>query len=71
MQTVEFDTNVENGVINIPFQYQEAIPRSVRVIVKPIIEGNDHQKTAKKKKIYSLAVDMTNFIFDRNEINER
>jgi hypothetical protein len=72
LQTVVFDSYVENGVIAIPSRYQDAVTRSVRVIVqpKPEIPGN-LQNTAKRKEIYSLAVDMTDFTFDRNEINER
>ena len=72
MQTVEFDSYVENGVIAIPAQYQNVISRSVRVIVLPKEEiSNGPQNTEKKKGLYSLAVDMTGFIFDREEINER
>jgi len=29
------------------------------------------QDAAKEKKLYSLAIDMSGFTFDRNEINER
>ena len=70
MQIVEFDTNVENGVISIPSQYHELITQSVRVILLPkgeIPSGSNK----KRKKLYSLAIDMTGFTFDRNEINER
>ena len=72
MQAVEFDSYVENGVITIPLQYQMAIPRSVRVIVLPIEETPiAPPNTINKKKLYSLEVDMTGFIFNRDKINER
>jgi hypothetical protein len=72
MQTIEFDSYIENGVIAIPPQYQKIIPRSVRVIVLPKEEtsGNLHD-TVKRKSLYSLAIDMTGFIFNRDQINER
>jgi len=71
MQAVEFDSYVDNGVINIPLQYQKEVSREVRVIL--LSKGVSINNTSKnyKKNIYSLAVDMTGFKFDRNEINER
>ena len=72
MQAIEFDSYVENGVIAVPLQYQKTITRSVRVIVLPKEETpNIPQGAEKKKELFSLAVDMSGFIFDRNEINER
>ena len=72
MQAIEFDSYVENGVIVIPAQYQKAISRSVRVIVLPKEENSGiYQGDEKKKNLYSLAVDMGDFVFDRNEVNER
>ena len=71
MQAIEFESYVENGVIKIPLQYQNTIARSVRVIVFPRESHNGPKDTEKKKKLYSLAVNMSGFCFDRNEINER
>jgi len=72
MQTIEFDSHVENGIIAVPSQYQNIIPRSVRVIVLPKEESpSNPQNIEKEKSLYSLAVDMTGFTFDRDEINER
>ena len=71
-QTVEFDSFVENGVIPIPSQYQDVISHSVRVIILPKEETPKAlQNAVKGKKLYCLSVDMTDFTFDRNEINER
>ena len=72
MQAIEFDSYVENGVIAVPSQYQKSITRSVRVIVMPKEEAPGvSQNTGRKKSLYSLALDMSGFAFDRNEINER
>jgi len=72
MQAIEFDTYIENGVITIPLQYQKTISHSVRVIVQPKEEAsNIPQFSEGKAKLYSLDVDMSGFVFDRNEINER
>jgi len=72
MQTVEFDSYVENGVISIPLQYQYALTHSVRVTIQPREESPDTpHNTVKRKKLFSLAVDMNGFTFDRDEINER
>jgi hypothetical protein len=67
MQAVEFDTTVENGVINIPHQYKTSVADKVRVIV--LSEPNAEKP--KKKKIYSIGIDMTGYKFNREEANER
>jgi len=69
MQAVEFDSYVDNGVIAIPLQYQNEVSRAVRVIL--LSRETTTSNASPKKKIYSLAVDMSGFTFDRNEINER
>ena len=68
-QVAEFDSSVENGVIAIPPQYRDEIPQSVRVIVF----ANGKRRTGSKttKKLYSIGVDMTGFVFNRDEANER
>ena len=72
MQTLEFDSFVENGAIAVPSQYHDLITHSVRVIVLPKEETAAASESAiREKNIYSLAVDMTGFNFNRNEINER
>ena len=72
MQTIEFDSYVENGVITVPLQYHKIITRLVKVIVLPKEEAPDtSNSTGGKKNLYSLDVDMSGFVFDRNKINER
>jgi hypothetical protein len=67
MQAIEFNATVENGVIPIPHQYKNSIADNVRVIVlsDPIMEKSQ------KKKIHSIGIDMTGYIFNREEANER
>jgi hypothetical protein len=61
----EFDAHVENNTILIPPQYREDQPYDVRVIIEPITPPT------RKKRLYSLGVDMTGFTFKRDEANER
>jgi len=67
MQAVEFKATVKNGVIPIPTQYKNSVSDKVRVIVFSEINKEKH----KKKKIYSIGIDMTGYKFDRVEANER
>ena len=67
MQAVEFNATIENGVIPIPRKYKNSIADKVRVII--LSEPNTEKP--KKKKIYSIGIDMTGFKFDREEANER
>jgi hypothetical protein len=67
MQAVEFNTTVKDGVIHIPCQYKQSVADNVRVIV--LSEMNVEKP--KKKKIYSIGIDMTGYKFNREEANER
>ena len=67
MQAVEFNATVKNGVIPIPNQYKNSVSDRVRVIVFPEM----YKGKLKKKKIYSIGIDMTGYKFDREEVNER
>ena len=67
MQTVEFNATIKNGAIPIPTQYKNSISDKVRVIVFSQI----YKEKQKKKKIYSIGIDMTGFKFDREEANDR
>ena len=67
MQAIEFNATVENGVIPIPRQYKKSVIDKVRVIVFS-------EKTAersKKKKIYSIGINMKGYKFNREEANDR
>ena len=67
MQAVEFNAIVENGVIPIPRQHKKRVTDKVRVIVL----SENHAEKPKKKKIYSIGIDMTGYKFNRDEANER
>ena len=67
MQAVEFNATVKNGVIPIPNQYKNSVSDKVRVIVFSEV----HKEKQKKKKIYSMGINMTGYKFDREEANER
>ena len=67
MQAVEFIATVKDGVIPIPKQYKNNFSDKVRVIVFPKSYG----EKLKKKKIYSIGIDMTGFKFDREDANDR
>jgi hypothetical protein len=65
MQAFEFNTFVRDNVIHIPGRYQGRIASLVRVIVlAPQTEAAQH------KKFHSMNVDMSGFVFDREDINE-
>ena len=67
MQAVEFNATIENGAIPIPRRYKNSVADKVRVIVL----SENLEKKPKKKKIYSIGIDMTGYKFDREEANER
>ena len=67
MQAVEFNATVENGVIPIPRRYKKSVSEKVRVIVL----SDTNAEKPKKKKIYSIGIDMTGYKFNREEANGR
>jgi hypothetical protein len=69
MQAYEFTSTVKNGVIPIPELYRNKISSAVKVIV---LSGTKPAHTDKRKKSFHyLGIDMTGFIFDREEAHER
>jgi hypothetical protein len=70
MQAVEFETFVENGMIPIPVEYRDNLAEKVRVIV--LKNENTNGKSAKRKNnFHCFDIDMTGFVFNRDEANER
>jgi hypothetical protein len=75
----EFDAHVENNTILIPPQYREPHPYDVRVIIvskKPAprfsaVPTGSTTLPVPQKRLYSMGVDMTGFVFNRDEVNER
>lgn len=69
MAVYEFQTAVNDGIINIPAEYRDKILGKIKVIL--VSEENDNEKTLKKLMFPYFAVDTTGYIFDREEANER
>lgn len=77
MYAVEFETEINNGIVEIPLQYSEIreINDSVKVIILTDIEKN-HRKTTINKSVFdnflslSKQVDFFNK-FDRDELHDR
>ena len=67
MQAFEFIATVEDGMIPIPPQYKDSIADKIRVI---ILSDTDIEKP-RRKKIYSIGIDMAGYKFDREDANER
>jgi hypothetical protein len=76
-EAIQFETNVESGVIRIPEQYIRAVPANVKVTLVPV--ANPRIKAGTKAKSdaltlndYSaLKINTKGFKFDREEANER
>jgi len=62
MQAFEFQATARDGVIPIPDEYVDGMPPIFRVIVMPV---------ENEKEFPYFAIDTTNYIFDREEANER
>jgi hypothetical protein len=77
-QAIQFESNIENGVIRIPEQYVNALPETVTVTLAPVEEPLIIMKGKKAKpgeislKDFSaFRVDTRGWKFDREEANER
>lgn len=81
MSVIEFDTNVENGIIKIPEKFINEISNSVKVIVlnKEVKSTNLHESDEKQILLFrELPKSILNPIkagnfkfFTREELNER
>jgi hypothetical protein len=68
MLACEFQAIANNGFIKIPDEYKSFISRNLKVIL--LSEGTAGKKTNKSFFPY-FAVDTTNYVFNREEANER
>jgi len=74
---IEFETNVESGVIRIPEQYVKTIPATVKVTLAPVNETRIKAGLKSKAGALSLSdfsalkIDTLGWKFDREEANER
>ena len=69
MTHYEFETAIRDDVIYIPAEYKNKFKGKVKVILMP--EEDAENKTAKKFSFPYFAVDTTDYVFDREEANER
>jgi len=65
----EFETAVRDDVIHIPAEYKNKFKGKIKVIL--MMEETTENKTTKKFSFPYFAVDTTNYVFDREEANER
>jgi hypothetical protein len=76
-EAIQFETNVESGVIRIPEQYIRAVPATVKVTLVPV--ASPRVKAGEKAKPDALTLDdfsalkinTKGFKFNREEANER
>jgi len=67
MQTFEFSTTAQNGLIKIPDEYVPRITANIKVIILA-----EEKPTSPKRKLFpDFGIDTTDFTFDREEANER
>ena len=74
MQAVEFEANIENGIVRIPEEYRDLQEKKeVRFVVIYNNHNEEHKNTIekKKKKMSAISIDTVGFKFDRNEAHER
>jgi hypothetical protein len=76
-QTIQFETIIKRGIINIPEQYIAKIPTTAKVTVAPVSEPSIRIGVKSKAGVLSdsdfsaLKIDTTNWRFNREEANER
>ena len=67
MQAYEFNSTVENGVIQVPKQYADQFSSPVKVIILT----NDAPSAVQKKKFSAIKLKTKGFKFDREFANAR
>ncbi|MDR1110096.1 MAG: hypothetical protein LBP92_05225 [Deltaproteobacteria bacterium] len=76
-QAIQFEGNIENGVIRIPEQYVNALPVSVFVTLVPVSEPRiihgprSNPGEISPNDFSALKIDTQGWKFDREEANER
>ncbi|WP_157278942.1 MULTISPECIES: hypothetical protein [Proteiniphilum] len=68
MQAIEFNSFVRDGAIPIPEQYRTKITSAVRVIV---FSEDNAQHDRKRKRFTAMKLRTKDFVFNREEANER
>ena len=73
MEAYEFQTAVNDGIINIPIEYKTKISNWVRVILiseNPAEQSKVHAVKT-NSSFHAMKLDTSDFVFDREEANER
>ncbi len=71
MQAVEFETQIEEGIIKVPSQFLQKSSGSVKVILL-YEEKNQEQSVAQNTSIFDqVRLKTKGFRFNREEANER
>ena len=69
MYAVEFESNIKNGIINIPDEYKKLVDN---VYVKCfIVIDETNQKSLLRKKMSAISIDTKSYKFNRDEASER
>ena len=67
MYAVEFESDINNGIVHIPSEYKELQQRSgVKFL---LIVSEEKNKT--KKSMNAISIDTKKYKFNRDEANER
>ncbi len=67
MQAIEFKAETNNGIIQLPKQFQHWDNKPVKVILL----AEDEIESSDKYTFDAIALNTTNFHFDREQANER
>lgn len=68
MSAIEFEAEINNGLVEIPVQYQAWQSKTVRVI---FLEPKETQPAIKPLRFTAASLKTQNYHFDRDLTNER
>ena len=68
MNTIEFETKIDNGVVEIPSQYHAWQNKTVRVI---LLNTEESMPVAQPLRFSAASINTQNYHFDRDEANAR
>jgi hypothetical protein len=74
MQSIEFESISDNGIIKIPEHYQEWFQKPVKVILlamESIRPKKSHTNDEVKNFFENIQIDLSGYHFNRDEANER
>ena len=68
MNAIEFNTQIHDGIVEIPSQYTSWQNKKVRVI---LLESEEPLATPPPLKFNAVSLETKNYHFDREQANER